>query len=403
MAADFQDSEIKRQDTLLQMQEHQNKIKIELPPASSAIFDNKRSGGILYNAIVYMALFGLIAGICAGIPFEILYNARCNNPLDKFNSLKAQEKRLQWHLDRGQISRENAADISDRIKEQLSSNPYSTADKTTFRQMEEVDSQTMRRLSVCGMILIGAIIAAFLSCAEQVMVGNWKHAVKTGIIGMLLGGCGGFAVSLFINQLYSALGGGEFQNPWAQQVFARSVAWAILGMFLAIAPGVVMRSGKKFWLGLFGGLIGGLIGGMLFDVIGDIIGDQGWISRFVGFSAIGMVAGGATGIFENAAKQGWLKVVSGLIAGKQFILYRNPTYIGSSPKCEIYLFKDAHIAGRHAAISQAGNDFIIEDINNSGTFVNNHPVSKQRLNNGDEIAVGSTLFVFESKKVSDAR
>ena len=30
----------------------------------------------------------------------------------------------------------------------------------------------------------------------------------------------------------------------------------------------------------------------------------------------------------------------GLIAGKQFVLYRDPTYIGSAPNCHVYLFKD---------------------------------------------------------------
>ena len=60
--------------------------------------------------------------------------------------------------------------------------------------------------------------------------------------------------------------------------------------------------------------------------------------------AIGVVTALATALVENAAKTGWLRVLTGLIAGKQFILYRNPTYVGSSPDCEIYLFKDKLVA-----------------------------------------------------------
>ena len=66
--------------------------------------------------------------------------------------------------------------------------------------------------------------------------------------------------------------------------------------------------------------------------------------------AIGVVAGGCTGLIENAAKTGWLKVTAGLIAGKQFILYRNPTFIGSGPECQIYLFRDPKVGRRHAAV-----------------------------------------------------
>ena len=41
-------------------------------------------------------------------------------------------------------------------------------------------------------------------------------------------------------------------------------------------------------------------------------------------------------LIENVIKSGWFKVEEGVIAGKQFVLYRNPTYIGSSPlwSCE---------------------------------------------------------------------
>ena len=73
------------------------------------------------------------------------------------------------------------------------------------------------------------------------------------------------------------------------------------------------------------------------------------ISRLIALLAIGVVAGLATGLLENVVKAGWLKVTSGVIAGKQFILYRNPTYIGSSPDCQIYLFKDTQVGKRHAA------------------------------------------------------
>jgi pSer/pThr/pTyr-binding forkhead associated (FHA) protein len=113
---------------------------------------------------------------------------------------------------------------------------------------------------------------------------------------------------------------------------------------------------------------------------------------------IGAFVGLGTGLIENIAKTGWLRVVAGLIAGKQFVLYRNPTYIGSSPQCEVYLFKDAQVRPRHAALHLVPGGFEIEDLNSgSGTFVNGAPITRVRLRNGDQVQIGSTCFVFQEK------
>ena len=110
----------------------------------------------------------------------------------------------------------------------------------------------------------------------------------------------------------------------------------------------------------------------------------------------------ATTFLENIAKQGWLKVASGLIAGKQFILYRNPTVIGSSPKSEIYLFKDPQIMGKHAAINNHDGDFILTAIDNSMVLVNDQPIQQQKLSSGDRIKIGNTVFIFEAKVLKKA-
>ena len=114
--------------------------------------------------------------------------------------------------------------------------------------------------------------------------------------------------------------------------------------------------------------------------------------------AIGVIAGIGTGLIETAAKSGWLRVVAGLIAGKQFIIYKNPTCIGSSPQCEIYLFKDTRIGPRHAAIHTVHGGYEIEDLQSpTGTFVNGRPVSRVRLRNNDQVQIGATAFQFQEK------
>ena len=107
----------------------------------------------------------------------------------------------------------------------------------------------------------------------------------------------------------------------------------------------------------------------------------------------------ATALLEEAAKQGWLKVATGVITGKQFILYRNPTVIGSSPKAEIYLFKDPTVMPRHAAINGVGGEFLLTALNNSTVFLNGKPVRQQRLQTGDQIRVGNTIFLFGARRL----
>ena len=142
------------------------------------------------------------------------------------------------------------------------------------------------------------------------------------------------------------------------------------------------------------------MGGILFDPICFIFNNKEIgvvVARFVNIVGLGVGVAIATVLLENIAKQGWLKVAAGLIAGKQFILYRNPTVIGSSPKCEIYLFKDPQIAAKHAAINNRNGDFIVTSIQNAPVFVNNVAIQQQRLKTGDQLKVGNTIFIFEAR------
>ena len=62
--------------------------------------------------------------------------------------------------------------------------------------------------------------------------------VINGSVGMVLGLLGGVIVGLFINSVYQALGGGQTEKM-AQQVIARAVGWAILGLFVAFSAQVL--------------------------------------------------------------------------------------------------------------------------------------------------------------------
>ena len=246
---------------------------------------------------------------------------------------------------------------------------------------------------------IGVTLAVFLSMAEPVVSRNWNLAIINGAVAALLGLAAGFVLAIFINKLYWALGGGRHAAGTGlpvEQVIARSLGWGVLGLFMALAPGIVMRNVKKTGIGLIGGAVGGMIGGMLFDPIGAVV-HHAVISRFISVTAIGALSGAGIGLIENALKTGWLQVAAGPMTGKQFILYRERTLIGSSPQCDIFLFKDPHISPTHAAIHMLPGGYTLEHAGQGATYVNDEMIWKRRLKTNDRIQIGGVVLVFQER------
>ena len=389
------DAELHRQDVQNRMAAHQDKIKVNF--ASSNV-NYSQSGGFFRKAIVYMTIFSFIFSVLGWGIGELVINCENNdyyvalsivkdvlrkNPQITNNELRTKLRELQYKFP------------------ELQNNqylPYKVIEMNDTEHQEarkKTDSENRFWLTI-WYVLLGVFISVGLAIAEPLSNKNSDSAISNAFIGAIFGGLGGFVVSLFIDNIYFALGGGGAIS--FVQIFARAVGWSILGAFLAIAPGIVMQSGKKFFLGLIGGAIGGAIGGILFDPI-CYIWDSVSLARFVNIVGLGVGAAIATVFLENVAKQGWLKVAAGIIKGKQFILYRNPTVIGSSPKCEIYLFKDPTVAPKHAAINNQNGNFIITAIEGATVWVNDVPVKQQKLKSNDQIKIGNTIFIFEARDI----
>ena len=97
-------------------------------------------------------------------------------------------------------------------------------------------------------------------------------------------------------------------------------------------------------------------------------------------------------------------MTAGPLKGKQFIIYRNPTLIGSSPRCDIYLFKDPVVEEAHAAIHQIRDGYELEDKGSkSGTYVNNVRVKRKRLVSSDQIRIGNALFVYSEREKKEKK
>ena len=62
------------------------------------------------------------------------------------------------------------------------------------------------------------------------------------------------------------------------------------------------------------------------------------------------------GVVELLARDAWLRMVAGPLAGKEFLIFKNLINVGASPKSDIYLFNDPGVAPHHATIRAPPGD-----------------------------------------------
>lgn len=248
--------------------------------------------------------------------------------------------------------------------------------------------------------LVVTLICVFLAIAESIVERSVKRALQKGGLSLLLGVVFGFVFYGIANVVFSLaltlvneFGLLAVTNPafWV----ARGFAWAVFGAAGGIVYGLVGQSLKKGQYGVIGGLIGAGLGGTLFDPIALAM-DGAAGSRAVGFALFGMATGVAIGIVESAFKERWLYVASGPLAGKQFILYKPVTVIGSKQECDIYLFKDTSISPQHAILEARGPHVQVTAMGE--VYVSGSPVRTRVLQNGDLIQMGRYAFRYQERQ-----
>jgi hypothetical protein len=260
-------------------------------------------------------------------------------------------------------------------------------------------------------------LGLFLGAAEGIMCRNVSRALRSGVIGLGVGFGGGLIGSFPAGILFAitrAIAFSLWKNPqpgalptglaFLVLMMGRGAAWAILGIPSGLGQGIASWEKKVMLNGIIGGVLGGLIGGLLFDPICLLTQESGRaaLSRGVGFTIIGLSVGLFVGLVEGWTKTAWLLMRVGPLAGKQFVMFRDTTVLGSSPKAEVYLFKDPAIEPRHAVLYNRGGRFEIEDCNTrDGTYVNGVPVKRQLLKSGDQIVLGKTVLEFVLKETHD--
>jgi hypothetical protein len=250
------------------------------------------------------------------------------------------------------------------------------------------------------MPVVVAFVCLGFGVAESLVERSTRKAMWNGMLSIMLGLVLGIIFDFIANVFYNIglgicfqLGVRTARNPavWV----TRGLAWMVFGVAGGIVYGIVDRSGKKIRYGILGGIIGSGLGGMLFDPIAFAT-HSGAPSRAVGFGLLGMATGVAMGIVESALKDRWLYVASGPLAGKQFILYKPATVIGSSQQCDIYLFKDPSIQQQHARIELRGAQTFLHA--QGQVFVSGQPARSRALQSGDLIQIGRYAFHFRERQ-----
>ncbi|MCC6422614.1 MAG: FHA domain-containing protein [Phycisphaerales bacterium] len=379
--------------------------ELQMLPVADHPQPARASAGLWYNTLVYMTLFGLLGGMLGWACGEVLH-FRPNARTEAREWIDARRQILQDRND-GRLTESQADAAILQIDRVAQNNPYYAIEAN--RSLSEIEKGQRRAQVAAGeewdefvanvlfYSIAGMMIAMCLAMAEAMVQRNAQAAIINGSVGAILGLAGGIAAAFCVDRVFRYIEGDPAIATQTRQILARAGSWAVLGLFLSIAPGLVMRNGRKFFVGMVGGLVGGVVGGVLYEFIAVNTGNA-HLSRLVGVVMIGAIAGFGTGLIENVVKSGWLKVSAGLIAGKQFVLYRNPTYIGSSLQCAIYLFKDPQVGRRHAAVHIVPGGYEIEDLPLGGqTLINGRPVQRTRLRNNDRIQIGATTFTFQEK------
>ena len=245
--------------------------------------------------------------------------------------------------------------------------------------------------------VLGAMVGMALGAVEGLLTGAYGKMARDAALGLAIGAVGG-ACAGFVGQLVYALILGT-SSAFTVHMFGRTVGWALVGIFVGLAQGARYLNTRRLVNGLVGGLLGGAVGGLLFDPIGAIVGG-GEVSRLIALGVLGAATGAAIGLLEEVRKEAWVTIVEGPLTGKEFILYRQVTTIGSGAHCDIPLLKDRSVAPEHARVQQSGGGFLLVSlVGADGVLVNDHPSGSHPLSSGDVIRIGMTTLFYQDRAV----
>ncbi|HKO62067.1 MAG TPA: sigma 54-interacting transcriptional regulator [Pyrinomonadaceae bacterium] len=89
-----------------------------------------------------------------------------------------------------------------------------------------------------------------------------------------------------------------------------------------------------------------------------------------------------------------LTAISGRLKGSVFTIEDLPVVIGRETNATLCI-ADASVSRRHSRIDKEEDEFVILDLDSlNGTFINDVPVKRRKLQHGDRVRIGDSQFLF---------
>lgn len=210
--------------------------------------------------------------------------------------------------------------------------------------------------------LIGMIFGYATGCAEGIAINEPRKAAFAGVLGAVMGAVVGGAVIVGVSAALIAaansLGADRASAIGLVLPASRILAWGLLGAAIAAVEGIRTRSGRRIAAGGLGGLVGGLLGGAGLEALIRLV-ENPVLGRAVGFVILGSGIGFFLGEFERRFSYAKLRVLTGPLRNREYVLSRRRSVIGSGLGAQVYLRGYRGTEGRHARIVESGGDMLI--------------------------------------------
>jgi len=246
--------------------------------------------------------------------------------------------------------------------------------------------------------LIGAVYGAVLGAGEGISVSIPQKALMGASLGFGIGFIAGVAAIIVAQGMLLVLtGSGSASIADITERYlplARILGWTFMGAMLGTVEGIRAKSVRRVLFGVIGGTLGGLIGGLLFEGL-NALDVSASLLRLLGFCSLGLFIGGGFSLLESLGRFGVLKVMNGRYKGKEFILSKKSSSVGSESRCDIAIPGDPDMQKLHAQVFRKNSEMFVErKTDASPLFVNDKSCEIQRLKYEDVLRLGHTVIRF---------
>ena len=260
-------------------------------------------------------------------------------------------------------------------------------------------------------LMIGTGLGLTLACWDGITARSAKKAWAAALKALPVLAAGGIVGGLIAQKVFETVMTGVVSDAVARAAsgasdaelwqfiqdrshFPRAIGFSIIGIAVGVAVGAASRSKRRAINGAVGGFVGGFVGGYLFDYMGS-----GVSARVVALAVTGVMVGVAMGLVEQVRREHWIEIVSGGMAGKQFILYHDATTVGSGADCHITLIKDPAMAPRQLLLQRGPGGLTARSLDPANpVLVNGQPISETTLVDAALVQIGTTVLRYRDKQ-----